>query len=106
MDVNDWRQRIDELDEKLVELLNERARCATEIGRLKRNAEMPIYEPQREGVIFANVRKNNGGPLRDSDLIQVYERIIDVMRKIQADEIAPDMHPPKGEDDPELQEND
>ncbi len=86
MDIADWRKKIDELDQKLVQLLNQRASAAREIGHLKRNTQVPIYEPQREREIFDNVRRANRGPLPDRDLIQVYERIIDVMRKIQRDE--------------------
>lgn len=89
MDIADWRKKIDDLDRQLVELLNQRARAASEIGKLKRNTRMPIYEPDREKVIFANVIKANHGPLPDSELRQVYERIIDVMRNIQRAEIVP-----------------
>ena len=88
MEIADWREKIDELDRRLVELLNQRARAAQEIGKLKRNTSMPIYEPQREKIIFENVRKANHGPLPDSELRQVYERIIDVMRNIQKHEIV------------------
>lgn len=89
MDIADWRKKIDELDQRLVELLNERARAAKEIGALKRNTKMPIYEPDRERKIFDNVRQKNPGPLPDRDLVQIFERIIDVMRKIQHVEIEP-----------------
>lgn len=89
MDIAEWRKKIDELDHRLVELLNERASAAREIGKLKRNTSMPIYEPEREKKIFENVRRVNRGPLPDSELHQVYERIIDVMRNIQKNEIAP-----------------
>jgi chorismate mutase len=89
MDIADWRKKIDEVDLRLVELLNERAKAAQEIGRLKRNTKMPIYEPEREKTIFENVRKANRGPLPDGELRQVYERIIDVMRNIQKLEIQP-----------------
>jgi chorismate mutase-like protein len=88
MDIAEWRVKIDELDRKLVELLNQRAQAAQEIGKLKRNTNMPIYEPDREKIIFENVRKVNKGPLPDSELRHVYERIIDVMRKIQKTEIV------------------
>ena len=89
MRLEDWRRRIDEIDRRLVELLNERARAAQEIGRLKRNTSMPIYEPDRERTIFENVRRANQGPLPDGELRHVYERIIDVMRNIQKLEIQP-----------------
>jgi chorismate mutase len=89
MDIADWRKKIDELDCRLVELLNERASAAKEIGKLKRNTNLPIYEPLRENTIFENVRKVNRGPLPDKELQHVYERIIDVMRNIQKIEAVP-----------------
>jgi chorismate mutase len=89
IDIRGWRKKIDELDRRLVELLNERAHAAKEIGKLKRQTQMPIYEPDREKIIFDNVAEANHGPLQDMDLKQVFERIVDVMRKLQKDEIAP-----------------
>jgi chorismate mutase len=89
MDISDWRKKIDELDRKLVELLSQRAHAAHEIGKLKRGAGMPIYEPDRERNVFSNVRGVNAGPLPDRDLLRIYERIMDVMRQIQQEEIAP-----------------
>jgi chorismate mutase len=89
MDIADWRKKIDDLDRQLVDLLNQRALAAREIGKLKRNTRMPIYEPDREKIIFGNVTSANHGPLPDSELRQVFERIIDVMRNIQRAEIVP-----------------
>jgi len=90
MDIADWRRQIDEIDRKLVELLSQRAKAAHEIGKLKRNIGMPIYEPDREKAVFENARKANSGPLSDRDLLRIYERIMDVMRQIQREEIAPE----------------
>jgi chorismate mutase len=89
MDIADWRKKIDELDRRLVELLSERARAAVEIGRLKRDTKLPIYEPDRERVVFENVQTINHGPLTGRDLVRIYERIIDVMRNVQKEEIVP-----------------
>ena len=89
MDIADWRKKIDELDSRLVQLMNERAHCAHEIGKLKRNSSMPIYEPDREKIIFQNIARYNAGPLSEVQLRQVYERLIDVMRQIQRDEMVP-----------------
>ncbi len=89
MDIADWRKKIDELDRRLVELISERARAAQEIGRLKRNTNLPIYEPDRERNVFSNVQAINPGPLPNRDLVRIYERIMDVMRNIQKEEIAP-----------------
>jgi chorismate mutase len=97
MDISDWRKQIDDLDRKLVELLNQRARAAIEIGRLKRNTDLPIYEPDREREVIANAEKSNAGPLDARDLSKIYERIMDVMRSIQKHEIVPDSEfPPSG----------
>jgi chorismate mutase len=89
MDISDWRKKIDELDRQLVNLISQRAQAAHEIGKLKRTAGMPIYEPDRERTVFENATKINPGPLPDRDLLRIYERIMDVMRQIQREEIAP-----------------
>ena len=91
MDIAQWRLRIDELDRQLVDLISERARAAQAIGRLKKASTLPVYEPNREAVIFANVRAANKGPLPDIELTHIYERLIDVMRALQADELASEL---------------
>jgi len=71
-----------------VALISARAQAAQEIGKLKRSTSLPVYEPNRERVIFENVRAANKGPLPDIELMHIYERIIDVMRALQKDELA------------------
>lgn len=104
MDISGWRKQIDEIDRKLVQLLSQRAQAAHEIGRLKRKAAMPIYEPDREQTVFNNVRTINQGPLPDRDLVRIFERIMDIMRDIQREEIAPQTAS-DGASDTELDEN-
>ena len=93
MDISGWRDKIDELDRKLAVLLNERAAAVVEIGRLKRNSGMPIYEPNRERQVLENVHRSSKGPLVEGDLVKIYERLLDVMRNIQKREIAPEDPP-------------
>ena len=88
MDIEAWRQKIDELDRQIVTLISERALAAQAIGRLKRSSTLPVYEPNRESTILANVRSANRGPLPDIELVHIYERLIDVMRALQQDELA------------------
>lgn len=88
MTIEELRIRIDELDRQLVELLSERARAAQTIGHLKAATSLPVYEPNREKIIYANVRAANKGPLPDIELTHIYERIIDVMRALQRNELA------------------
>lgn len=106
MDIEDWRKKIDELDQKLVALINERAQAAVEIGKLKRNTSLPIYEPDRERIVFENVQAVNRGPLPGRDLVRIYERIIDVMRNIQKEEIVPHAKPVERETELESDVND
>jgi len=77
MNLAEWRRRIDEIDRKLVELLNERSRCALEIGKLKQAANIPLYQPERENEVLANAENNNSGPLTDAAIRRLFERIID-----------------------------
>jgi chorismate mutase len=83
MDISDWRKKIDEMDEQIVRLISQRAEAAKAIGELKRLTKLPVYEPEREQAVFSHVRAVNPGPLGDSEMLHVYERIIDVMRTLQ-----------------------
>jgi len=106
MDIAEWRLKIDELDRQLVRLINERAHCADEIGKLKRNSSLPIYEPDRERIIFENIQRENRGPLTEVQLRQIYERLVDVMRQIQKDEIAPEPVPERRGEPTEIEPQD
>lgn len=82
-DLEDLRKRIDLLDESLVRLLNARAACALEIGRLKREMKMPIYQPARETEVLRNVERANLGPLDHAAMKRLFERIIDEARHLE-----------------------
>jgi chorismate mutase len=77
------RRLIDEVDVRLLELLNQRTRIVEEIGCIKQTLEMPIYEPRREDEVFGNVTGHNLGPLPPEAVRRVFERIIDEMRRVQ-----------------------
>jgi chorismate mutase len=77
------RDRIDEIDIRLVELLNERTGIAEEIGRIKQHLSLGIYEPKREEQVFANITGHNKGPLPGEAIKRIFERIIDEMRTVQ-----------------------
>ena len=86
MTLEEMRDTIDVLDRQLVELLSARARAVLQIGRLKAVSSLPVYEPTREKLIYANVRAVNKGPLPDIELTHIYERLIDVMRSLEMHE--------------------
>jgi len=77
------RDKIDQIDVRILELVNERTRVVEEIGRIKQEFQMAIYEPKREEQVFENIRQNNHGPLPDDAVKRVFERIIDEMRTVQ-----------------------
>jgi len=85
MNLSDWRRRIDEIDKKLVELLNARSQCALEIGKLKQAAKIPLYQPDRENEVLANAETNNSGPLTDAAIRRLFDRIIDEARAAERD---------------------
>lgn len=82
-DVEGWRKHIDEIDQELVELLNERSRCAVEVGHLKKRLNIPAWQPEREAEILRNVVKSNHGPLDDAAVRRLFERIIDEARALE-----------------------
>jgi len=82
-DLDGWRKRIDEIDQELVKLLNERSRCAVEIGHIKKQQNLPAWQPQREAEILRNVVKSNHGPLDDAAMRRLFERIIDEARALE-----------------------
>jgi chorismate mutase-like protein len=86
MSIEDWRRRIDEIDGKLLELLNERSRCAIEIGKIKRAENVRVYDPEREREILRRVKEQNRGPLDEEGLQRLFERVIDECRRIERNE--------------------
>ena len=87
--LEDSRAKIDSLDRKLVDLLNERTRMAAEIGRAKSVLEMQILEPRREESVFRNVTVHNHGPIPNEALKRIYEQIMKEMRALQGMKATP-----------------
>lgn len=87
--IEDWRRRIDEIDKQLVELLNERSQCAMEIGHIKQAAGLPLYQPDREKQVLANAAGYNRGPLPDTAIMRLFERILDEARSVERHAMQP-----------------
>jgi chorismate mutase len=81
--LDEFRVLIDEVDRRIVDLLNDRTRVVEQIGRVKKHSDLPIYEPKREEQVFANITDHNHGPLSPEAVRRIFERIIDEMRSIQ-----------------------
>lgn len=83
MDLSDWRRKIDEVDQKVLALLNERAGYVLNLAPLKRQQQVPIYEPNREREVIDNMRRRNQGPLGDEAVRHIFEAIMAEMRAVQ-----------------------
>lgn len=81
--IESLRKRIDELDEQLVRLLSARAACALEIGRVKKQKGLDIYQPDREAQVLAHVEELNRGPLDNGAIRRLFERVIDEARRLE-----------------------
>ena len=83
MDMDDIRERINQLDEQLLQIFNERASLALAIGEIKKQQNLPIYDPKREKLIFERMQANNQGPLDNAAIIRLFERVIDESRSLE-----------------------
>ncbi|MBQ3835129.1 MAG: prephenate dehydratase [Elusimicrobia bacterium] len=78
-----YRKTIDNIDIKILELLNKRAKCALEIGKIKHSSSA-VYVPARESEVINNLSKNNDGLLTKQNITSIYREIISVCRGIEA----------------------
>ena len=82
-EIEGWRKRIDAIDGQLLALLNSRAACAVEVGRLKRRLGLAVYSPEREAWILERVVRENPGPLDPLAARRLFERVIDESRRLE-----------------------
>ena len=80
--IEQYRAKIDEVDQKLVALLNERAGYSLDIRALKPDAHMGLYDPKREEEIFERICTYNEGPLYNESLVEIYRGILKVMKEV------------------------
>jgi chorismate mutase len=97
-DLKTRRVLIDDLDRRLLDLLNQRTAIVEEIGRIKQHLNLGIYEPKREDQVFQNLLLHNNGPLAPDAVKRIFERIIDEMRTLQ--KLLPPTAPPTPEKPP------
>ena len=77
------RSRIDELDSELLKLLNERAKCVIEIGKIKQKEKKDVLDPLREKELLDRLNKVNKGPMTDAMVIYLFQQIIDTLKDLQ-----------------------
>jgi chorismate mutase len=81
--IDEIRIKIDELDRQLLRIFNERAGLALQIGEIKKEQALPVYDPSREKRIFEAMKADNPGPLDDGAIVRMFERVIDESRRLE-----------------------
>ena len=94
MSLETLRTKIDQVDAKLVKLLNERTRHALAIGKLKQKNGKGIYVPAREKAVLARVKKLNEGPMTDKSLRAIYREIMSAALALEKNLKVAYMGPP------------
>ncbi len=84
--LKDMRVRIDQLDKKIVALLNQRADVSLEVGRYKAKRDEPIYMPFREREVMNKIAERNPGPMPEKHLRAIYKEIMSSSRRLQRPE--------------------
>ena len=87
------RRKIEDLDVALLHLLNERAAVCVQIGKLKVQDGLSIYDPSREETIYEYLAEHNQGPMRTSEINRIFCEIISVSRKLQSASASDDSGP-------------
>ena len=80
---NRQRKKIDKIDDKIVRLLNKRAKIALEIGKEKRDRKMNIEDPEREEEVIKSIKQESDGPLGEKSIENIFNAIIGEMKRIE-----------------------
>ena len=83
MNLDDWRSRINDLDNQILHLLNQRAEAALQIGDLKRRQDLPSYAPDREAEIVSRLSAASGGPLPAASIRAIWREILSGCRALE-----------------------
>ena len=94
--ISPLRRRIDDIDQRLLSLLNERASIAMEIGKIKTHNGLDIQDRSREEAILADLARHNEGPLTNDQVEHIFQEIISVSRRMQYMESGAGHNPEKG----------
>src|SRR5256885_10744069 len=85
MTLAEIRKKIDELDARLIKILNERADLVHEVGQLKKRDGMAIYAPEREEQLLRSLLKKNTGRLPESAIRAIYREIMSASLALEKD---------------------
>lgn len=83
MTIDELRTEIDRIDAQLLKIFNQRAALALQIGELKKEVGLPVFDPAREKKIFQRMKEDNPGPLDEQAIVRLFERVIDESRRLE-----------------------
>jgi chorismate mutase-like protein len=83
LSIEELRNQIDKIDNRILELLNKRARLALQIGKIKQTKNLPVYVPGRENQILERLQTQNQGPLGNDAIARLYQKIIEESRNLE-----------------------
>ncbi len=81
--MEELRERINQLDSKILELLNKRAIYVKKIGKIKQKNKLDVEVPEREAELLKILKENNKGPLTDQMVARIFQEIIDTLKILQ-----------------------
>src|SRR3989442_715255 len=84
MNLDDWRSRINDLDNRILQLLNQRAEAANQIGDLKRRQDTPSYAPEREAEIVRRLTASRDGLLGAEAIGAIWREILSACRALES----------------------
>ncbi len=84
--LGEYRDQINEIDKKLVDLLNDRAVVVMKVKKLKQKENLPLYDARREEELVESIVKYNKGPLYRDNIIQIFENILRNVQILEKDE--------------------
>lgn len=85
MSLSDIRKKIDEVDDKLMALLNERADLVHEVGVIKKKEGVAIYAPEREEQLLRSLEAKNKGRLPAKSIRAIYREIMSASLALEKD---------------------
>ncbi|HEV2609466.1 MAG TPA: chorismate mutase, partial [Noviherbaspirillum sp.] len=77
------REQIDAIDAQILDLLNQRARVAQQVGHVKAETNAPVFRPEREAQVLGSVAARNPGPLQSGDVQTIFREIMSACRALE-----------------------
>ena len=77
------RQKIDAIDSQILDLLNQRARVAQEVGHVKAETNAPVFRPEREAQVLRKAAERNPGPLLGVDIQTIFREVMSACRALE-----------------------